>query len=557
MKKTPFLFAFTAFLYAFSFGSFTQASEIQPEQNTRLLPTMIGSQATTSPKQMVVTAHPLATKAAQDVLNKGGTAADAAIAAQLVLGLVEPQSSGLGGGAFALYFNAKTQKLYNLDARETAPHSAAPDMFLDEHGVPLDFFTASTSKRAIGLPGVPSLLFTLNQRFGDKKLWPELFTPAIILAQNGFTVTPRLVDSVYNYQDRLKKNRALSYFTKADGTLIQAGDSLRNTQYAETLSNYRDIGPKYITPHYKLKSRPNLCATYRSEYTICSMAQPSSGGLTLLYILRLLDGYNLGPAPNAEAYHLYIEASKLAFADRNHYMADPDFTKTPGKALIHPEYLDIRRALIDPDAAQNYSYGQPQHWVNLAPPPHIGPYEGGTTHISIIDQYGNAISMTSSIEFAFGTGRMKDGYFLNNQLTDFSFIPEQDGHAVANRVEAGKRPRSSMAPTIVFDRNHTPIMVIGSAGGSRIIGYVAQRLIAMIDWGYTAEQALAMPTILSRGDSIEIDMGFPATFERALAAKGHNITRSDLNSGLTAIRKDQSIYEGAADPRREGMAIGQ
>ncbi|MCS5596303.1 MAG: gamma-glutamyltransferase family protein [Alphaproteobacteria bacterium] len=557
MNKAVILFALTAFLYAFTGSIPATASDIQPEQNTRLLARDVAVPSNINAQQMVVTAHPLATKAALDTLNQGGNAADAAIAAQLVLGLVEPQSSGLGGGAFALYFDAKTHKLYNLDARETAPQSATEDMFLNANGQPLDFFTASTSKKSIGLPGVPSLLFTLNQKFGDKSRWPDLFAPAISYAHNGFTVTPRLADSVAQYQNRLKKNHALPYFTKTDGSLIQSGDILRNAQYAETLSNYRDIGPKFITPHYRIKSRPNLCATYRMHYTICSMGEPSSGGLTLLYILRLLDGFDLGSTPNAEAYHLYLEASKLAFADRNHYMADPDFVDTPGKALIHPEYLNVRRALISVEHAQEYTYGHPKNWRGKYPPRHVGPDEGGTTHISIIDKYGNAISMTSSIEMAFGSGYMKDGYFLNNQLTDFSFIPEKDGIKVANRAEAGKRPRSSMSPTIVFDNNHAPIMVIGSAGGSRIIGYVAQRLIAMIDWGYSAEQALNMPAILTRGASVEVEQNFPRALETILRAKGHNIIRKDLNSGLTAIKKSAATYEGAADPRREGIAIGQ
>jgi len=533
------------------------AYEIQPEQNTKLLNKMQYSQVAMSPSEMVVTAHPLATAAAQDILTKGGNAADAAIAAQLVLGLVEPQSSGLGGGGFALYYQANTNKLFTLDARETAPQSATEDMFLDAHGAPLDFFSASTSKKAIGVPAIPYLLFTLNQDFGTKSLWKESFERAINLSSMGFDVTPRLADSVEKYKDRLMKNRSYTYFTNARGTQIQTGDHLMNQDYAKTLKDFRDIGPKTISPHYELKSRENFCGTYRS-YTICSMPEPSSGGLTLLSILRMLEPLDLGSAPNAQAYHFYLEASKLAFADRNQYMADADFVDTPGKKLIQPEYLNQRRLLINPSAANPAPrYGTPLNWGAAAKPDHSGPEEGGTTHISIVDKFGNAASITSSIEFAFGSGYMKNGYFLNNQLTDFSFIPEKDGQKVANRVQAGKRPRSSMSPVIVFDQNNKPILIIGSAGGSRIIGYVAQRLISILDWQIPAAQALAMPSILARGTTVEAENGFDPKTLKQLQAKGHNISQAPLNSGLTLIHYQDGRYIGAADPRREGTASGR
>ncbi len=533
------------------------AYEIQPEQNTKLLNKTQYSQVAMSTSEMVVTAHPLATAAAQDILAKGGNAADAAIAAQLVLGLVEPQSSGLGGGGFALYYQANTNKLYTLDARETAPQSADEKMFLNVNGAPLDFFSASTSKKSIGIPAIPTLLFTLSQEFGTKSLWKESFERAISLSSLGFDITPRLADSVEKHKDRLMKNRSYLYFTNERGTQIQTGDRLINQDYAKTLKDFRDIGPKTISPHYELKSRENLCGTYRS-YTICSMPEPSSGGLTLLSILRMIEPYDLGSAPNAEAYHLYLEASKLAFADRNQYMADADFVDTPGKSLIQPEYLAQRRALINPAGANPApSYGTPLNWGDAAKPDHSGPEEGGTTHISIVDKFGNAASLTSSIEFAFGSGYMKNGYFLNNQLTDFSFIAEKDGQKVANRVQAGKRPRSSMSPVIVFDQSNKPILIIGSAGGSRIIGYVAQRLISILDWHIPAAQALAMPSILARSTAVEAENGFDPKILKQLQAKGHNISQAPLNSGLTLIHYQDGRYIGAADPRREGTASGR
>ena len=556
MNKTAFLSVISCIFMLIALPQNSLAYEPQPEQSTAMLDKAVFSQNASATNEMVVTAHPLATEAAYKILNQGGTAADAAIAAQLVLGLVEPQSSGLGGGGFVLYYQASTNKIYSLDGRETAPKSAKENMFLDKNDKPLDFFTASTSKKSIGIPAMPELLFNLNRKFGTKELWKSSFQDAINLARNGFTVTPRLADSVEKHQDRLIKNKSITYFTKADGSAIQSGDILKNPAYKETLTNYRDIGPRFISPHYKIKHRPSLCGNYRS-YTVCSMPEPSSGGLTLLQILRLIEPYDLGAAPNADAYHLYLEASKLAFADRNHYMADPDFVKTPGKLLIHPDYMAERRTLINPTVANdNVSFGIPKNWQDKIKKAHHGYEDGGTTHISIIDRYGNALSMTSSIEYAFGSGYMKDGYFLNNQLTDFSFLPEKDGLKIANRVQAGKRPRSSMSPTIIFDQNKKPIMVIGSAGGSRIIGYVAQRIIAVLDWNMSPQQAMQMPTILSRGKVIEAESNMESSIIRALESKGHQVKQGDLNSGLTMIYHDGTSYHGAADPRREGTAKG-
>lgn len=557
MNKHVFLSLFISLLLLFTQIVSANADELQPETKTALLNIISDQKVAQSDNEMVVTAHPLATQAAYNMLKKGGNAADAAIAAQLVLGLVEPQSSGIGGGGFVLYYDANTEKIYSIDGRETAPKSAHPRLFLDKNSQPLSFFNASTSKKSIGIPAMPELLFQMNRKFGTHTLWAESFVEAIDIAKSGFTVTPRLSDLVDTYQDRLIKNKSIGYFNKPDKTLIKPGDRIINPSYAETLTKFRDIGPRSISPHYNVKFRAPVCGRYRI-YMVCSMGEPSSGGLTLLSILKTLNHYDLGNEENTAAYHHYIEASKLAFADRNQYMADPDYVDTPGIALINDDYLEKRKLHIRLESVLiDAPFGQPLN-TKSQKSPHDGPEENGTTHISIIDRFGNAVSMTSSIEFAFGSGYMKNGYFLNNQLTDFSFMPEKNGVPTANRVEAGKRPRSSMTPVIVFNtETNKPIVVIGSAGGSRIIGYVAQRLIAILDWNISPKAALDMPSLLARGNTVEAEHGFSQSVLDDLKRLGHTIKQSDLNSGLTLIYDNGEHYIGAADPRREGTAAGR
>ncbi|MFK7839938.1 MAG: gamma-glutamyltransferase [Bdellovibrionales bacterium] len=562
---------------------------------------------------MAVTANPHATKAAYDILKKGGSAADAAIAAQLVLGLVEPQSSGLGGGAFALVYDAKTKKLRSYDARETAPNLAGPFLFF-ENGKPLAFKKAVIGGRAVGVPGLPMLLSDMHERHG-KLTWMELFDAAIALSQNGFEVSPRLATMIANDAENLAKHKPTAAYFLPDGKPIAAGEMLKNPQYFETLKdmnfantrtfyhgqvanaiidtvqNYED-NPGLLSRNdftsYEVKERKPVCAPYRA-YKVCSMGQPSSGGLTLLQILGMLEHFDLSQQ-NEDTWHIIAQASALAFADRGIYMADGDFVATPDIALINPNYLKERAALIDPlKPLQNIKAGSPKDWN--ADKMHEGESftQPGTTHISTMDKDGNIVSMTSSIEGAFGSHLMSNGFLLNNQLTDFSFDPlskcktqsaqptigkerdidvttgsfrvfiepdacARDDAFVANMVGPGKRPRSSMAPTIVFDNTGAPVLVIGSAGGSRIINHVLQRIISVIDWGMPIAEAVKASHILARDETIEIE---GQKLEQELMAKGNTVIQKEITSGLTAIAIQDNLITGIADPRREGIALGE
>lgn len=531
---------------------------------------------------MIVTANPYATKVGYDILARGGSAADAAIAAQLILGLVEPQSSGLGGGAFTLYYDAKEQKLSSYDARETAPFLSGPFHFYKD-GEPMKWQDAVLGGRSVGVPALPALIHDLHEMHG-KLTWMELFGPAIKLAEEGFSVSSRMAKMVEAHADRFRQfPETAAYFLPKDKP-VTIGYNLTNPAYAEMLKNLSFYGtnrfykgtlaekiidkvqniegnPGLLTTRdfkeYKVKQREPLCAPYRA-YKICSMGEPSSGGLTLLQILGMLEHSDLPKwgADNPQSWHAITEASRLAFADRAHYMADPDFVNTPGTALLDPAYINSRATLIQKDKAQEQVQpGIPPLWEGPLYEEGNALDRPGTTHISIIDKYGNALSMTSTIESAFGSHLMVGGFLLNNQLTDFSFSPfGKDGKTlVANMVEGGKRPRSSMAPTIVFDAQGKPVLIIGSAGGSRIIGYVLQSLIAILDWDMNVEEALSMPHILNRGITTEMEEG---AHSQALEAKGHRIKVAPLNSGLTAIHINEGKITAAADPRREGIGMG-
>jgi len=518
-------------------------------------------QSATGDDFMIATANPLATQAGFDILKKGGSAADATIAAQLVLGLVEPQSSGLGGGAFALYYNATSGDLTSWDGRETAPHSATSTMFLDNKGQPIDFWDAVIGPQSIGVPGTPKLLETLHHEFGALD-WATLFPLAIDIAERGFYKSPRLTDMIKADKGKLDRfETTTNYFYNDNGIL-------KNPDYASTLKLFQTLGASvFYNPdiigghimnatdgrinaddlaHYKVIKRAPVCGDYRG-YKICSMGEPSSGGLTIIQALKILESYDLKPN-DAQTIHYMAEASKLAFADRNMYMADPDFVDTPNLALLNDRYLAKRCALIS-DQAQSYNAGELSEIFTAQ----INQIEDGTTHIVAVDKVGNAISMTSTIESAFGSKIMTNGFLLNNEMTDFSFSPTKDGKIVANAIEAGKRPRSSMSPTIVFDRDGSPLLLIGSAGGSRIIGFVLHRIITMIDWGMSVEDAIAMPNLLDRGNGLESETSLP----QALSEKGHDIKIQDLTSGLTAIHIKENNLIGVADPRREGIAMGK
>jgi gamma-glutamyltranspeptidase/glutathione hydrolase len=535
---------------------------------------------------MVVAANPLAVEAGAKVLREGGTAADAMVAVQAVLGLVEPQSSGLGGGAFLVWFDAASGSLTTLDGRETAPLAARPKLFLDETGQPLEFFDAVVGGLSVGTPGVPRLLEEAHRRWG-KSNWRGLFDDAITLADTGFKVSPRLASLVAEDAERLAYHPATAAYFLPGGRPLQAGAVLRNPAYANTLRTLAAKGatafysgriaentvdtvreaegnPGLLDPIdlalYRIVERPPVCVTYRA-LDVCGMGPPSSGGIAIGQILGMLRGYDLaalGP-DSPDAWRLIGDASRLAFADRGRYLADIDFVPVPS-GLLEEGYLRDRAALLDrPTALPEAPPGNPvwdHAWlqgddVSIELP--------STSQISIVDRFGNALSMTTTIENVFGSRLMTpDGFLLNNQLTDFSFAThDDDGHLIANRVEPGKRPRSSMSPTIVL-RDGKPELVIGSPGGSSIIGYVAQAIIAHVDWGMDVQQAVAMPHVLNRFGRFDIEAGTSAeALSAPLVALGFEAEVSAQTSGLHAIAIRDGGLSGGADPRREGIALGE
>ncbi|WP_425043353.1 gamma-glutamyltransferase [Primorskyibacter sp. S87] len=533
---------------------------------------------------MVAAANPLAVQAGADILRAGGSAADAMVAVQTVLGLVEPQSSGLGGGAFLVWYDSASGELTTLDGRETAPLAATPRLFQDESGDPLKFFDAVVGGRSVGTPGTPALLQEAHRRWG-RSPWPSLFDAAIGLAEDGFAVSPRLAGLVTRDAERLARFPDTAAYFLPGGAPLEAGQVLINSAYGDTLRTLASQGAEgfYSGPvaadilrsvHnapgnpgvlsardlalYQVRERPAVCALYRG-YDVCGMGPPSSGALTVGQILGLLSPFDLsalGP-DSPEAWRLIGDASRLAFADRGRYMADSDFVPMPTEGLVDPDYLRSRSDLLrGDDALPEVTPGEPEF-------DHAGLWADdeslelpSTSHISIVDSYGNALSMTTTIENAFGSRLMVRGFLLNNELTDFSFRTHRDGVPIANRLEPGKRPRSSMAPTIVM-QGGKPALVIGSPGGSRIIGYVAKSIIAWADWGMDVQQAVSLPHLVNRFGTYDIEAGTSAEgLEESLSELGFETEIRDLNSGLHAISIG-SVLEGGTDPRREGIALGE
>ncbi|MBU2983136.1 gamma-glutamyltransferase [Lentibacter algarum] len=532
---------------------------------------------------MLSVANPYAAQAGAKVLVEGGTAADAMVAVQTVLGLVEPQSSGLGGGAFLVWYDAETGKLSSLDGRETAPLAARPTLFLDAQGEPLKFYDAVVGGRSVGTPGTPALMQEAHRRWGKSK-WASLFSPAIGLAENGFRVSPRLAEMVANDAARLRHDTATRDYFLPDGHPILAGQTLVNAAYAKSLRELagRGVGAFYSgglakdivakvqgdednpgtlaaidLALYKVIERDPVCAAYRG-YEVCGMGAPSSGGLTVGMILGMLEQHDLTSAQDAQAWLLLGDASRLGFADRGRYIADSDFVPVPSKGLLAPDYLSKRGALLGgPEALTEVAPGQPEfdHSYNLADDEAIE--LPSTSHISIVDSYGNALSMTTTVENAFGSRLMVGGFLLNNELTDFSFRSHRDGVPIANRVEPGKRPRSSMAPTIVL-KDGKPVVVLGSPGGSRIIPYVAKTLVAHLDWGLDAQQAVALPHLVNRFGGYDVEEGTDAEGMVApLREMGFEVNTRALNSGLHMIVLSEEGLSGGADPRREGIVLGK
>ncbi len=533
---------------------------------------------------MISAAHPLAVEAGSNILRQGGTAADAMVAVQVVLGLVEPQSSGLGGGAFLVWYDAETGAMATLDGRETAPLAATPTLFQDDAGEPLAFYDAVVGGRSVGTPGTVALLQTAHEKWG-KADWPALFEEGIALADEGFAVGPRLAKLIEGDADRLSRFEATRQYFMPDGAVPQIGQVLRNPEYADTLRQIAERGalafytgeiaqdivqtvqtapgnPGVLSTLdlaiYQVKERAPVCSSYRG-YQICGMGPPSSGALTVGQILGVLENYDLAAlGPDApQSWRLIGDATRLAFADRGRYMADSDFVPVPIKGLIDPAYLKARAEQLRQDSAlEQAAPGKPEydHTLNWADDASIE--LPSTSHISIVDQFGNALSMTTTIENAFGSRLMVRGFLLNNELTDFSFQTHEDGRPIANRVAPGKRPRSSMAPTIVL-KDGKPALVIGSPGGSRIIGYVAKAIIAHLDWGLDVQQAASLPNMINRFGIYDLEAGTAAAdFAPDLQAMGFATEIQDLTSGIHAIAIGDTL-QGAADPRREGIALGQ
>ncbi|WP_425357180.1 gamma-glutamyltransferase [Vibrio tritonius] len=565
---------------AYAVGQATDA--FAPEQSTGTEHKSL----VTSKHWMVNAANPHASEVGAQILREGGNAIDAMVSMQLMLGLVEPQSSGIGGGAFMVYWDAKQQKLTSFDGRETAPLDAKPSLFLDEKGEPLKFYDAVVGGRSVGTPGVVKLLWETHQRYG-KLPWEKLIEPIAKVAENGFKISPRLAQLIAGDQEKLSRYPdTRRYFFNADGSPKTEGTLLKNPEYAATLKAIAKGGAdafyhgkiaQDIVEHvqtaqgnpgvlsqkdfdtYQVKQREPVCTGYES-YDICGMGPPTSGGMTVGQIVAMTQYFDLPKwGPNdARSWQVIADASRLAFADRDQYIADEDYVPVPKEGLLNRDYLKQRAELIQPGKAlTKVEPGKPQWQQAQVRSPDESIELPCTSHFNIIDRDGNVVSMTTSVENVFGSRLMVHGFILNNELTDFSFRSQVDGKPVANRVEPDKRPRSSMSPMIILQDNK-PYMAIGSPGGSRIIGYVAESLIAHLAWGMDIQQAVSLPHILNRFGQMEIEKGTSAEkWVSQFEAQGYDVKVQDLNSGLHAIRVTDHGLEGAADPRREGISIGE
>ncbi len=552
---------------------------------------------------MVATANVHASEAAAEMLRKGGSATDAAIAAQLVLTLTEPQSSGIGGGLFSLHLDGTSGEITSFDGRETAPGVATERLFLNDDGKPMAWLDAALGGRPVGVPGVIAALHLQHQKFG-KLAWAELFEPAIRLSVNGFEASPRLAAAIAEAEELEEDEAAKTLYYLPDdagakaGEPVPAGYVIRNPAYARTLQLIAEQGPAgfytgevaaaivaAVTGHelnpglmtlddlaaYKAVERPAVCGAYR-VWQVCGMGPPSSGGLATVMILGLLEPYSMAELdPNgAMAAHLFAQAGRLAFADRNRYIADMDFVDVPVAGLIDRGYLRSRARLINPlkdmgEAAPgtppDATVEQKAAGASLA--------EFGTSHLAIVDAAGNAVSMTMSVERAFGARITAAGFVLNNQLTDFSFVPSYGGNKVANRPQGGKRPRSSMSPSIVLNADGSLFAAVGSPGGSRIIGFTARAIMGLTDWGLNMQRAVSLPHVINRNTgATEIENTVPPAsgldgelrqfgkLAAPLADMGHEVEVKELTSGLQGIRRlPDGTLDGGADPRREGVVI--
>ena len=529
---------------------------------------------------MVVAANPLAAEAGRQVLKSGGSAADAAVAVQAVLGLVEPQSSGIGGGAFMVFYDARTHRTTAYNGRETAPAAAAPELFLKPDGTPMAYFEAILSGRSTGAPGALALLGQVQADHG-RRPWGSLFVDAERLAGQGFKVSPRLERFANAQFPQAKAPDIAAYLTKSDGTRIKAGDVLKNPAYAATLRRIAVGGPRafYEGPiaddiaarvqrdpggtltkadieGYRAKTSDALCRPYR-VYVVCTPPAPS-GGPALQEMLGILERTDIDKrGPNDPvAWFQIAQASRLAYADRDRWMGDPDFVSVPTDGLLSKAYLDARAALIGETAGPPPAPGNPPGAPGAGADSTREP--GGTSHFVVVDRLGNVASMTTSVESVFGSGRMIDGFVLNNQLTDFSFTPkDREGRPAANAPAAGKRPRSSMTPVIVLDRQGRFVAAVGSPGGGAILAYNVKALVGVLDWKLTMQQAIALPNLIANGAqySGEVDKFAPAVIQ-GLADRGIKLSPGrGEDSGLHGAAVRAGRLEGGADPRREGVVL--
>ncbi|MHC8413032.1 gamma-glutamyltransferase [Pseudomonas sp. Hz4] len=554
-------------------------------------------------KHMAAAANPLAAEAGREMLRQGGSAIDAAIAMQAVLTLVEPQSSGIGGGALIVLWDGKAVRTY--DGRETAPAGATEKLFLQADGKPMPFTQAQIGGRSVGTPGVLRALELAHQNHG-RLPWAQLFEPAIKLAEQGFGISPRLHQLIASDSSVRSSPDMAAYFLNADGSPKAVGTALKNLALAAVFKRIAKEGPDalYKGPiaqeivakvqghanpgslslndlnGYSAKERAPLCTDYK-RWQVCGMPPPSSGGIAMAQILGTLQALETrdprfalasfkpvktnkpaGIEPTPEAVHLISEAERLAYADRALYVADADFVPVPVKGLVDPSYLASRAALIGDRSMGTAKPGTPPG-IQVAYAPDRSPLRISTSQVVAVDDEGGAVSMTTTVESAFGSHLMVQGFLLNNQMTDFSFIPEENGQKIANRVEPGKRPRSSMAPTLIFDRQSGEFLAsVGSPGGSQIIQYVAKSTIGMLDWNLDPQTAISLPNFGSRNGPTELEQGqFSPALIQALKDKGHSVNEIDMTSGIQAIvrvkdAQGRTSLAGGADPRREGAALG-
>lgn len=589
--KTHNIKNFTALVLALIFISI-------PTSWAQALPTSV-----TTSKEMVVTANPLATAAGAEILKRGGTATDAMLAVQAVLGLVEPQSSGLGGGAFVVYYDAKTGETITIDAREKAPASATEDRFQG-----LGFFAAWQSGLSVGVPGTPRMMDFMHDKYGRLPV-KKLYRHAIKLAEKGFPLTQRTSDQVAGLLSRnpdcdnrlfFRDPTAFEYFANPDCTAKPAGTLMINQAYADTLKAMAAKGSDgFYTgaiaeniatavqgdlaiagdmttddlANYDIVVRDPVCFNYRG-HDVCGMGPPSSGALAVGQILGVLENFDIasGGPLDVETVHLFSQAGRLAFADRGLYVGDTDFVTVPVEGMLDEDYLASRAALITENDMGRADPGVPPGDFDPSAPD-TATKDSGTSHVSIIDRYGNALSMTTTIESSFGNGVMVNGFLLNNELTDFSFAAtDSTGLPIANRVQANKRPRSSMSPTIVFDEDGNVEIVTGSPGGSRIIGYTAQSIVSMIDFGLDPQQAINLPHYMNRNGRTDIETPIPgitldydaAALADALISRQHNVGIIAQTSGLSIIqvvktgkKQKKTKLVGGADKRRDGTVGGR